>query len=358
MKRKIILANDNVNINLDAIVEFLNTNSSYLIFEKYKKDITLRDSNITPDTFNDVDFDVDDEASFCVLFTDKQYYNNYFFEGYNKTYIVSFFAWEHLTTLSKNNGAAFFAIEIFALKIDSSFRHTLDDDGKPECIFDFRKDKTGIDSSLRSSAICPPCNTRISEMLTSTDKKSAFEDVKSILNVIGNASKWDVDLIDHCNRTRNTISISNGRKNIFISYNHLEIEWLTRVKVHLKPLAPDSTINIWDDTRIKTGDKWEEEIEQALYQSHAAILLVSANFLASDFIINNELPPLLEKAKSDGTIICPVILSPCSFIKMKQISQFHAVNPPSRTLVEMSHGEQERILLKLAQDVTSRLNNT
>ncbi len=46
------------------------------------------------------------------------------------------------------------------------------------------------------------------------------------------------------------------RPKIFISYSHEDKEWLERLLVHLKPLERGGTIDLWDDTRIKTGDRW------------------------------------------------------------------------------------------------------
>ena len=50
-------------------------------------------------------------------------------------------------------------------------------------------------------------------------------------------------------------------------------------------------IDLWDDTRIETGDVWRTEIQEALDQTRVAILLVSADFMASNFIVGKELPP-------------------------------------------------------------------
>ena len=75
------------------------------------------------------------------------------------------------------------------------------------------------------------------------------------------------------------------------------------------PLNRAGLIDVWNDTRLVAGDDWKHEVDLALASAAAAVLLVSADFLASDFIVDNELPPLLESAEAKGTRIIPVIVS-------------------------------------------------
>ena len=103
----------------------------------------------------------------------------------------------------------------------------------------------------------------------------------------------------------------------------------------------DYNIDIWDDGKLKAGSHWKQEIEAAVAAAKVAILLISADFLASDFIYDNELPPLLEAAKKEGATILPVIVSPSRFLRIPDLAQFQSVNDPNNSLINMSKREQE-----------------
>src|SRR5713226_2704155 len=119
------------------------------------------------------------------------------------------------------------------------------------------------------------------------------------------------------------------RTKVFISYCHRDVKYLDRLRVHLAFFERDRLLDIWDDMKILPGSLWHEEINEALLCAKVAILLVSADFLASRFIAEIELPSLLAAAQLDGAVILPVILSPCRFTD-SELSQFQAINSPSK----------------------------
>ena len=58
---------------------------------------------------------------------------------------------------------------------------------------------------------------------------------------------------------------SDKKLNVFVSYSHEdEPKWLKRIQKHLTPLARDGKLDLWDDTRIRAGQRWREEIKAAL----------------------------------------------------------------------------------------------
>jgi hypothetical protein len=144
---------------------------------------------------------------------------------------------------------------------------------------------------------------------------------------------------------------------VFVSYSHKDTPFLDRLRVHLRPLEKQGLMDIWDDSRIEAGDQWKAAIEEALRRARVAILLVSADFLASEFIVDNELPPLLEKAASDGTRVVPVIVKPCRIRRDKKLHRFQAINDPATPLVNMTEGEQESVYDRVSQLVEREMVN-
>ncbi len=145
--------------------------------------------------------------------------------------------------------------------------------------------------------------------------------------------------------------MAQTRTKVFISYSHRDQKWFERLRVHLNPLVRNSTIDLWDDTRIQAGDTWHPEIVRALGQARIAILLISADFLASDYIATHELPQLLEAARDDGAVILSVIVSASAFLRIPQLSQFQAVNDPKQPLDGVTQSEQEAVFERVAERV-------
>jgi hypothetical protein len=142
------------------------------------------------------------------------------------------------------------------------------------------------------------------------------------------------------------------KNRVFISYSHTDEEWLRQLRTHLKPLERENIVDVWDDTRLETGTQWREEIRRNLESARIAVLLVSASFLASEFIADDELPPLLEAAEQGGTTIMPILVSPSRF-EESPLAKFQAANRPNRTLLKVEPADREELFVKLSRDIES-----
>lgn len=138
---------------------------------------------------------------------------------------------------------------------------------------------------------------------------------------------------------------------VFISYSHEDSRWLEQLRPFLDQLSLEGGLDYWDDRRIQPGRDWRSEIRSVIQSSDAAVLLVSQPYLASDFIRTNELPPLLERAQKRGLRLFQVIVSPCNY-DSSPLARFQALNPPTKTLVEMHKGRRDRLWLSLAKHLS------
>ncbi len=164
-----------------------------------------------------------------------------------------------------------------------------------------------------------------------------------------------------------------SRCRVFICYAHADNEdndpkkcWLNRFRKFLEPLVRQEDITVFSDKDVTIGEHWHEKIQHELNNSSSAVLLVSQNFLASDYIANSEMPVLLKNAADKDLRIFPIIISPCSYERITfrytdpkdgpkefKLSSLQSANPPSMTLMDMNNeADQDRVLLEVAEQLS------
>ena len=136
---------------------------------------------------------------------------------------------------------------------------------------------------------------------------------------------------------------TNERHGIFISYSHKDKKFLAEMKTMLAPAIREGVVDLWDDTKIATGAKWRDEIAAALRSARVGVLLVSDNFLESEFIAKHELPPLLDAARNAGLIVFWIYVSPCLY-ERTVIATYQAAHDVSKPLESLTKAQRKPIL--------------
>jgi len=141
-----------------------------------------------------------------------------------------------------------------------------------------------------------------------------------------------------------------GRSQVFICYSHKDEEWLDKLNKMLVPIKRKEQIDVWSDKRIDAGAKWKEEIKKALANAKIAVLLVSDDFLASEFIAENELPPILDAAKEGDLRIIWIYLRHCLF-EETAIGKYQAGHTPLDPIEEMKSFEQQKVFKSICKSI-------
>ncbi|MFN8384387.1 MAG: toll/interleukin-1 receptor domain-containing protein [Anaerolineales bacterium] len=143
---------------------------------------------------------------------------------------------------------------------------------------------------------------------------------------------------------------------VFISYSHKDEEWKNRLETHLRVLEMQEILNVWEDRQIEAGDDWYPEIENAINNATIAILMISANFLTSKFIVGEEVPKLLERREKEGIRVIPVIVKPCTWTRVSWLSKIQARPKDGRALSAGSDHQIDLDLSAIAEEVARAID--
>lgn len=144
------------------------------------------------------------------------------------------------------------------------------------------------------------------------------------------------------------------RKSVFISYSHKDRKWVDELQSFMAPWIRDKRIDCWDDSRIQAGAKWRTEIQKAIEEAAVAVLLVTKDFLASDFIVKHELQVLLQRARKNQVRIVWIAVGHCG-VEATALREFQAVNDPRRPLDSLSRPQREKALADVAKGIADAL---
>ena len=144
------------------------------------------------------------------------------------------------------------------------------------------------------------------------------------------------------------------KPSIFVSYSHQNKRLKKRIETHLK--ATGVEIDVWSDTKIQAGDDWYDEIKTAMEKASIAVLIITADFLASDFILKEEIPKLLQRREEEGMIIFPIIAKHCAWNEHEWLKKMQ-VRPLEAKPVWSGGGRNvAKELTNIVREITGMIN--
>jgi hypothetical protein len=100
---------------------------------------------------------------------------------------------------------------------------------------------------------------------------------------------------------------------VFFSHSHRDEPLRDKLEKHLAPLKRSGIIATWHDRRIGAGQEFDASISQYLETADIILLLISANFHASDYCYDCEMSRALERLEAGEVRVVPVILHACDW---------------------------------------------
>jgi hypothetical protein len=104
--------------------------------------------------------------------------------------------------------------------------------------------------------------------------------------------------------------IDSKAVSVFYSYSHKDDKLRKQVSTALAPLKHEKLIKEWYDGDIVPGKKWEKEIYEQLELSELILLLVSQDFISSEFIRSQELKRAIIRDSTGDARVVPIIIRP------------------------------------------------
>ena len=136
--------------------------------------------------------------------------------------------------------------------------------------------------------------------------------------------------------------------NVFYSYSHVDAELRQQLGTWLAPLRQQHRIVEWHDRRIEPGADWQTEISAALDSAHLIMLLVSADFLASEYCFGVEVERALNRLKQDTVKVLPILLRPCLW-EDSRFSQLQFVPRDGKAVTQ--YGSLDAALQEVAAEI-------
>jgi tetratricopeptide (TPR) repeat protein len=144
---------------------------------------------------------------------------------------------------------------------------------------------------------------------------------------------------------------------VFFSYAHADEAHRKTLAKHLSALEDEGLITVWHDRKIMGGREWAGAIDDALGSADIVLLLISVDFLASDYCNDVELTEAIRRHDAAQARVVPVILRSCDW-EHSRFARFNALPPYGVPVVEAEHPDQRFVAVaKGLRAIVAELTN-
>jgi hypothetical protein len=128
---------------------------------------------------------------------------------------------------------------------------------------------------------------------------------------------------------------AGNRKAVFLSYARQDTKIVQELVRALNPLEEEGLISVWQDRRIDAGLDWREEITSRLSSADVIMLLLSPEYLASEYCWGLEMKLALDRSSDGHSHLLPVLLRPCDW-RSTPLARFQALPKGGKPVTQWS----------------------
>ncbi len=298
--RVAIVADNTLPLNTQAFARFMNAASSTIVCEAIRLPIRLDRDSVAlseeiekmslSDLFSLKEFDL------SIICTNIPFWNNFYYEGIDGIFIISFSQWHLCSSLPVTNGLAFMIVQIISkyyVHVDGTH------DENTGCLHDFMWDKSYIDTSMRAAFICDQC-----AMSRDDNLDPAIDmDIAGLLDIISNASRKNKDILDDDRIIPLARRDTALKYDVFLCHNSEDKADVRKLNSALKA----GGLRTWfDEDDLEPGSIWQDELELQIEQIAACLVIVGDSGLGPWH--KTELRSFIQEFLTRGCKIIPVII--------------------------------------------------
>lgn len=135
---------------------------------------------------------------------------------------------------------------------------------------------------------------------------------------------------------------------IFFSYAHEDEGFRDQLEIHLSMLKRSGLVSAWHDRRIIAGRPLHSAIDEQIEKADVILLLLSPNFLASDYCYEREAARALERHQSGSAVVIPVVVEPCDWLN-SPFARLRATPKDGKPIAK--YPNQNDAYLEIVQDI-------
>ena len=148
--------------------------------------------------------------------------------------------------------------------------------------------------------------------------------------------------------------VAGEKVSVFVSYSHKDQRFRSALEKQLAILKRQNLIEVWHDREITAGSDWKGEISDHLDSADLILLLISPDFVASDYCYDVEMKRALKRHRANQAQVIPIILRPVMWLNAP-FARLQALPTEGKPITKW--GDRDTAFLDVAEGIRAAIKS-